>query len=100
MRTNANFIYTVLAGAAVGAIIGYLFTTDKGKEFRGDVMDTARNLGSTISDRVMEGVDIITEKTSDVRGNFRNSVDDIAENIKGGFDKVKSKGSQYVGRNH
>jgi gas vesicle protein len=97
MRTNAKFIYSVLAGAAAGALVGFLFATDKGYRFRSDVADSARNLGSTIRDRAMEGIDVISEKTSDIRGNFRNKVEDISDEIKGGFDKVKS--GRYS-RNH
>jgi gas vesicle protein len=99
MRTNAKFIYSVLAGAGIGALVGYFFTTSKGNRLRHDAINSAKFLGSTISDRVMEGVDMITERTSDVRGNFRNKVEDISENIVGGFDKVKEKGSRYSGRN-
>jgi gas vesicle protein len=90
MRTNAKFIYSVLAGAAAGAIVGFLFATDKGYRIRNEVADSARSFGSAIRDRAKEGIDVITEKTSDIRGNFRNKVEDISDDIKGGFDKVKS----------
>ncbi|MBA3900444.1 MAG: YtxH domain-containing protein [Bacteroidetes bacterium] len=98
MRTNAKFIYSVLAGAGLGAIVGYFFTTSKGNRLRNNAMNNAKDLGYTISDKVKEGVDRITEKVSDVRGDYRNEMEDISENIQGGFDKVKSKGSRFVGR--
>lgn len=84
MRTNAKFIYSVLAGAAVGALVGYLFTTEKGKHLR-----------SAIGEAVREGTDMIVERTSDISSRFRTRTEDIADELKGGLEKAKSRGSKY-----
>jgi gas vesicle protein len=88
MKTNAKFIYSVLAGAAVGAIVGYLFTTDKGSDFRSDVADYTRRVSSDFRDKAMDTIDNITERVSDIKG---SRVADVAETIKGGYDKVKRR---------
>jgi gas vesicle protein len=88
MKTNANFIYSVLAGAAVGAILGYLFTTEKGSEFRGDVVDYTKRVSNDIRDKAMDAIDDITERVSDIKG---KRVAEVAGAIKGGYDKVKGR---------
>jgi gas vesicle protein len=89
MKTNAKFIYSVLAGAAVGAIVGYLFTTDKGSDFRSDVVDYTKKVSNDIRDKAMDTIDNITERVSDIRGS--RVAEELSDTIKGGYDKVKRR---------
>jgi gas vesicle protein len=99
MKTNAKFIYSILVGAGVGALIGYFFYNNKGSQLRRNALSATRDFAENIGNRVAEGVDRLAERTSDVRGEFRNKAEDISEQIVGGFDKTKSKSKQYLGRN-
>jgi gas vesicle protein len=95
MRNNGKFITLVLAGAAVGAAIGFLFATDKGAELREDISDAVKDMGSRIREKAQEGFDMTTENISEFQEKFRTRVGDVSENIKGGYEKARSKGKQY-----
>ncbi|HET6244736.1 MAG: YtxH domain-containing protein [Bacteroidetes bacterium] len=96
MKTNNKFIFSLLIGAAAGAVYGFLFTTKKGRYLREDIAYSAKRAAYNIKEKTMQGVDMIAEKTSDISGQFRTNTEDIADEFKGGFGRAKSTARQYV----
>ncbi|ULQ52615.1 YtxH domain-containing protein [Flavihumibacter fluvii] len=52
MSDNSKFLAGVLLGAAAGAAIGYLLTTEKGREIINDLKTAATNAAGEVKDTV------------------------------------------------
>ena len=80
MSTGKKVALGVLAGAAVGAIVGVLFAPDKGSETRKKISTKTSDAVSGVKNKVAGVVDSISEK-------FQDGKEHVAEAI----DKVKGK---------
>ena len=80
MSTGKKVAVGVLAGAAVGAIVGVLFAPDKGSETRKKISTKTSDAVSGVKNKVAGVVDSISEK-------FQDGKEHVAEAI----DKVKGK---------
>lgn len=60
--STGKFIASVLAGAAVGAVLGVLFAPDKGTETRRKIAQKGSDLAGSVKDKYHEFSDSISEK--------------------------------------
>ncbi|WP_423146429.1 YtxH domain-containing protein [Rubrolithibacter danxiaensis] len=59
-RNNTGTIIAALvAGVAIGAIVGILFAPEKGTETRSNLSDSLQGLGNTIADKARQGKESI-----------------------------------------
>jgi gas vesicle protein len=66
MSDNSKFFLGVLLGAAAGAAIGYLLTTDKGREILDDLKSAASSAASDVKDTVNKWADNVEETVNTV----------------------------------
>jgi gas vesicle protein len=62
MSDNSKFLAGVLVGAAAGAAIGYLMTTEKGKEILADLKTAAGNAANEVKETVNKWTSDVEEK--------------------------------------
>jgi len=55
MTENKKLLAGILLGAAAGAALALLLTSDKGKEFLSDLKDTASRLGDDVKETIEKG---------------------------------------------
>ncbi len=72
-RNSNNWIWGLLAGAAIGAVMGVLFAPKKGKHLRADI---ARKTGKLLDD-AEECIDQAASKASDVAGDVKKRTEHI-----------------------
>ena len=81
MNNNTKLMLGVLAGAAVGYLLGTMLAPKKGSDFRQGILDSLEELGDNVSDFVAEGRDKLAglvnmggsqENGSEVTGNAPN----------------------------
>jgi gas vesicle protein len=70
MAKNNKLLVGVLIGAAAGAAIGYLLTTEKGKEILSNLQDAA----GSATDRVKGAYDTAKSKVSGAYDTAKNKV--------------------------
>ncbi|QBQ42719.1 YtxH domain-containing protein [Sphingobacterium psychroaquaticum] len=61
MNENGKIVTALLAGVAVGAVLGLLFAPEKGSETRDKINDSLADLGDAIKERAEEQLDQINE---------------------------------------
>lgn len=61
MNENGKIVTALLAGVAVGAVLGLLFAPEKGSETRDKINDSLADLGEAIKERAEEQLDQINE---------------------------------------
>lgn len=61
MSDKSKFLAGVLLGAAAGAAIGYLLTTEKGKEIINDLKAAASNAAGEVKDTVSKWASNVEE---------------------------------------
>lgn len=66
MSDNSKFFLGVLLGAAAGAAIGYLLTTEKGREILDDLKSAASNAASDVKDTVNKWASDVEETVNTV----------------------------------
>jgi hypothetical protein len=54
MRNQSRLILAFIAGAAAGAAVAYLVTSDKGEEMLGEIRNLAGKIKTNVSDRVKQ----------------------------------------------
>jgi len=64
MSDNSKFLAGVLLGAAAGAAIGYLLTTEKGREIIADLKSAASNAADEVKETVNKWASEAGENTS------------------------------------
>ena len=63
MSDNSKFFAGILLGAAAGAAIGYLLTTDKGREILADLKTAATNAANDVKETVSKWANDTEETT-------------------------------------
>jgi len=66
MKTN-KILVGVLAGAAVGALLGVLFAPDKGSKTRSKLLSKGNDYSEALKDQFNELVETITNKAEDAK---------------------------------
>jgi gas vesicle protein len=66
MSDNSKFLFGVLLGAAAGAAIGYLLTTEKGREIIEDLKTAAANAAGEVKDTVNKWASDVEETANSV----------------------------------
>jgi gas vesicle protein len=64
MNNNGKLIAALLAGAAVGAILGVLFAPDSGSATRKKIMDSTDDLADSIKDKIDALTGMVSDKYS------------------------------------
>jgi gas vesicle protein len=62
MSDNSKFLAGVLLGAAAGAAIGYLLTTERGREIIDELKTAATSAASDVKDTVSKWANDMEEK--------------------------------------
>ena len=52
MRNQSRLILAFIAGAAAGAAVAYLVTSDKGEEIMGEIRNLASKIRENVNDRM------------------------------------------------
>lgn len=86
---KSGAVIALLAGLAVGAVLGVLFAPDSGKKIRERITDKALDLADnakdglySIKDKVTVGRDSITNLKDRVVGNVKSKVDQASQEFK------------------
>lgn len=86
---KSGAVIALLAGLAVGAVLGVLFAPDSGKKIRERITDKALDLADnakdglySIKDKVTMGRDSITNLKDRVVGNVKSKVDQASQEFK------------------
>ncbi|MBF6608741.1 MAG: YtxH domain-containing protein [Flavobacterium sp.] len=74
-NNSSKAVLAIVAGAALGAVVGILFAPDKGQQTRSKIK---RNVG--------EGIDELKTKVDDLSNKFRSKIS--AMDIEAGFDEL------------
>ena len=74
---NNKLLVGVLIGAAAGAAIGYLLTTDKGRELLSNLQDAA----GTAGDKVRGAYDTAKNKVTEQFGRSKQYAEDLKNNV-------------------
>jgi gas vesicle protein len=93
-------IVALLAGLAVGAVVGLLFAPEKGADVRGVISDKAGDLASSVKDkiqRVKEQFSAETEKVVEVKDQV---VDDVRKKTKAAADQLTGETDPTAGSNN
>ena len=97
---KSGAVIALLAGLAVGAVLGVLFAPDSGKKIRERITDKALDLADnakdglySIKDKVTMGRDSITNLKDRVVGNVKSKVDQASQEFKEFRDAELSKTS-------
>jgi len=84
-------IVALLAGLAVGAVVGLLFAPEKGADIRGKISDKAGDLASSVKDKIQtvkEKLNSETEKVVEVKDQV---VDDVRKKTKAAADHLSGE---------
>ncbi|MEP7108513.1 MAG: YtxH domain-containing protein [Ferruginibacter sp.] len=84
---SGKLLTGVLIGAAAGAILGVLFAPDKGSETRGKISKKSSDLKNNVKDKINDLVDGISNHYENVK---TDAEDGYAEG-KEKFNKIKSE---------
>lgn len=82
MKDSGKIVTALLAGLAVGTVLGVLFAPEKGSETREKLNDSLADLGEAIKERAEEQIDQLTELKDKIVASVRtklSKVDEIAE---------------------
>ena len=83
MKDQTKIIVGLLAGAAVITAVGYLLTSDKGKEVQEEISDYLADVIKSVKNKVQATSDDLTDLKNDtvknVRSAIKNKVDQVAD---------------------
>ena len=74
MTNNSKVVSLALAGLAAGGAIWYLLGTEQGKSMCNNLMNSAKDLGNTVKDKV-------SNKWSDISDQASGMADNATSNI-------------------
>jgi gas vesicle protein len=106
MKDQTKIIAALLVGAAAGAAIGLLFTTDKGGAIRGEVADYINDLVEKSKEKAQKTadelrgyggnvVDRAKSKINGVVGNLSDYKDQIRDSIKASASDYTDKATEF-----
>ncbi len=79
MNTTSKILLALVAGVAIGGVLGVLLAPDKGSETRRKLAEKGADLSDTLSDTISGFGDAVKDK-------FNDAVD----GVKGSFNKTKN----------
>ena len=76
---NTKLFSWVLAGLATGAAVWYLVSTEKGKEICDTFVDSAKDFGDSLKDKVKSSVKDASDYASSYADNLTSKAKDVAD---------------------
>ncbi len=74
--TKEKLITGIVLGAAVGAIVGFLFATDKGAEIRQKLSEKGFELGDLLKSKAGEFGNVLKDEFGNIVTGARSAVDE------------------------
>lgn len=87
---SAMPIVALLAGLAVGTVIGMLFAPERGADIRGKISDKAGDLAESVKDKVQSVKDKLRAETDRVSEVKERVVEDVRKKTKEVSDSLQS----------
>lgn len=81
MNNNGNTVLGILAGTAVGAVLGILFAPDKGSETRRKIAEEAANKRDVMAEKATDLRDAVGSTISSQKNNLDHQIDAIVSNV-------------------
>ncbi|GAB3931691.1 YtxH domain-containing protein [Mucilaginibacter myungsuensis] len=100
MKDQTKLIAALLVGAAAGAAISLLITSDKGTELRGEVSDYLVDLYEKSRDKAQRAAEDARRYSNNVVEQARSQYDNIAGNVSDYKDQVRSVINDYTDQGH
>jgi gas vesicle protein len=91
MKTS-RVVLSVLAGAAVGALVGVLFAPDKGSNTRKRIVKKGEDFVEDLKAKASDIRDRATDMVDDLRDRSADAVEKFADKIHSERPEIKSKG--------
>ncbi len=93
MNSNAKTILGIMAAGAVGVAIGMLLAPQKGSDLRSSMKDKMDDIQDTLCDLVDSGKEFVkssAEKFADAKDDVMSKANDLKNEGKNDYNKVKS----------
>ena len=78
MKSIGKILTAIVAGAAIGAIVGILFAPDKGSETRKKISEEGKKLAEDVKDKFRKGKEKLNELKKDFERTVKEKADEIA----------------------
>lgn len=78
MKSTGKILAAIVAGAAIGAIVGILFAPDKGSETRKKIGEEGKKLAEDMKDKFRKGKEKLNELKKDFERTVKEKADEIA----------------------
>ncbi|MDP1763323.1 MAG: YtxH domain-containing protein [Sediminibacterium sp.] len=78
MKSTGKILTAVLAGAAIGAIVGILLAPDKGSETRKKISEEGKRLADDVKDKFRKGKEKLNGLKEDFERTVKEKVDEFA----------------------
>jgi len=80
--STKNVLLGVVAGAAVGAILGVLFAPDKGTETRRKIAVKGQAYKDAVAEKINDLVDIVSGTVTEVKDGARHLVEETQSKVR------------------
>lgn len=88
MAGKTGTIAAVLAGAAVGAIVGILFAPDEGTQTRKKIKDGYGSKRDELKDKISELTEQVKNKFGHAKEDLQSGLDTLVSNVEGKKDDI------------
>ncbi|MCK9402704.1 MAG: YtxH domain-containing protein [Chitinophagaceae bacterium] len=78
MKSTGKILAAVLAGAAIGAVVGILLAPDKGSETRKKISEEGKRLADDVKDKFRKGKEKLNGLKEDFERTVKEKVDEFA----------------------